>query len=164
MKKRDHDIQNELEEQAPRLARLRRQEAGDGFTAPPGYFQHLPDDVLERIRREEAAPVRLLSLRRRRLLRAAAVALLIAAGAYWWWEVSPEKETPATATLTADEISAYVSANLDAFDEELVLEAATGEGELLLLLPNPGGDAESLDDYYDELIRELDEESLEELL
>lgn len=164
MKKRDHDIQNELEEQAPRLARLRRQGAGDGFTAPAGYFQQLPDAVLQRIRREAAQPVRRIPRLRRRLLRAAAVALLIAGGAYWWWAVSPEKETPATATLTADEISAYVSAHLDAFDEELVLEAAAGEGELLLLLPDPGGDAESLDDYYDELIRELDEESLEDLL
>ncbi len=164
MKKRDHDIQKELEEQAPRLAQLRKQGDGDGFTTPPGYFQNLPDDVLERIRREEATPTRRIPLLRRRLLRAAAVALLVAAGAYWWWAVSPEKEMPATAALTADEISAYISDHLDAFDEELVLEAAAGEEELLLLLPDPGGDPESLDDYYDELVRELDEESLEKLL
>lgn len=167
MKKRDDTVRNELEALAPRLARLKDERPDDGFVPPSGYFSGLADEVQERIRRQAAGePTRIPRFRRpaiRRLLRAAAVALLLVAGAYWWLTPSGQDEPPAAA-LTADEIADYVNQNLTEFDEELVIEATGDADAEWLLLPTPGDDDAELNDYYEQLLRELDETQLEDLL
>ena len=167
MQKRDDTIRKELEALAPRLARLKKERPGDGFATPPDYFSTLPDQVQERLRREAPEePIRIPFFRRpaiRPFLRAAAVALLLIAGAYWWLAPPAGNETPAAA-LTPDEIAAYVVENLAEFDEELVIEATDAAEAEWLLLPAPGDDAPELNEYYEQLIREIDEVPLDELL
>jgi len=163
MKKRDKQIRQELEEQAPRLARYHEVLKDDGFTTPPGYFDALPDTILERIRREDAAVPRsrttsFYRMSGRRLSRIAAAALLLIAGAYWW--LMPLQPDAASSALTEEEIAAYIDANIEDFDETIVLET-TAAAEMVLL-PAPGAETEQLDEYYDELIRELDEENLKD--
>ncbi len=46
-RKKDQEIQNELETLSPLLAKLRKDDSG--FAVPEHYFQNLPEEILEKV-------------------------------------------------------------------------------------------------------------------
>ena len=41
------DIQKELEELSPLLAKMKREQPQTGFSVPPAYFKNLTDEIIE---------------------------------------------------------------------------------------------------------------------
>ncbi len=167
-------IQEELERLSPLLASLKQQKQDVLSSLPPGYFDALPDQVLGRIRAEDAGPppsARPLRLSWRRQLAyaaslAAAIALL-AIGAYQYWHNSPARGEPLAAleSLEQEGLQRYVNDNIEAFDLELILEALAVEPrDLQRLDVLPDIKDSYLDQYLDEAIEELSLSDLEELL
>lgn len=157
-------------ELSPFLAKLKEEGKPEGFDAPPRYFRELPDEVLERLRREKAGAAgwraRLgMWLVRPRLAAALAGAGAIAAVLFLFFRPAPQITAVTPPALSAEEIHHYIRANLVDFDEELVIEAA-GAGAVLDALPSPGSTEEEqlFDEYYEELIRDIDVENIEEIL
>ncbi len=171
---KDQELRQELERLAPTLHRLKQTKP---TPPPPGYFEALPDEVLRRIRAEEASGL----LRREGLaakqasgarhgwLRAwlwrpawalAVVVAVLAVGLLQWWYHSDEAAASPLAGLSAEELQAYVEGRLDEFGEELLLEVAP-QDERALTLPL---DERALDAIDEELIEELSVDELEQLL
>ncbi|MEO1514539.1 MAG: hypothetical protein AAFV95_05980 [Bacteroidota bacterium] len=172
------DRQDELSSLSPRLAKMKKD---NPFEVPYNYFEKLPDDILQQWREEEQASQAKQSapswldqlldqlsvlLQPRTAIAFASLAVLIAA-AVWMMQVGPEgansMEVALAEPISDQEIEAYIEANLDEFDTELLFaesiaaveESDAGEWEV---------DDADLDEYLDEIIDELDEEELEQLL
>ncbi len=148
MKERD-DVQRELEQLSPELARLR--------TVPPrqippeGYFDGLADRVLERASR---TPLQVVSRRRagaarkRRWIGLAAALVLAAGLSLYLFRPATPTATPALAGLSQEEARAYVVSHIEDFQLELLLEAEV-VGEERLVLPE-----EEAEEYLYELLEE----------
>ena len=177
MKEERENIRKELQELSPLLSKMKESGRAEGFDLPPAYFRELPDQVLEKIRKEERPATSRISwwqaldesLHRMFQVRYAAglatVALLIIAAVLIFDrpEVSRSSSGMFNA-LTAEEVNTYIQSNLHEFEEDMVIEAAEGYQELSFL-PGASLNEEALDEeYLEELLRELDEESIEELL
>jgi hypothetical protein len=176
MKKEQEKIRKELEGPSPFLSQLKETGRPEGFDVPPTYFRELPDRVLERVKKGEPAAAsqspwwprlaealsRLLQPRYAAGL--ATVGALIISGLLIFDQTdSPPSSANMFSTLTPEEVNAYIQSNLEEFEEEMVIEAAE-EYQELSLLPSTTLDEEDLEEYYEELLREMDEESIEELL
>ena len=172
MKEERENIRKELEEISPFLSQWKQSERPEGFDVPPAYFQELPDRLIKILKAEEQLSTdrpsfwntitQTLShlLQPRYVAGLATVALLVIAGL-----LASDRTGDASVpddmfnSLTAEEVSTYIYSNLDEFEERMVLEAAKEYRELSLLPPT------MLDDEdLEELIREIDEASIEELL
>lgn len=177
MKEEQKNIQEELEALSPLLSKMKKSGRAGGFEVPPSYFRDLPDQVLEKIRKQ-SRPVKstppwwqaigdaLSHLIQPRLaVGLATAAVLIVGGLLILNPIDGTSDTDHLfSELTAEEVDTYIQSNLYEFQEEMVIEAA-GSVRELSLLPADALDGEDLgDEYYEELLRDLDEESIEELL
>jgi hypothetical protein len=152
MKKDTDSLRKELEQEAPFLSGLK--DKPDGLSTPDGYFSQLRQDVLSRI---EAGKTRSLWPP---LTIAASVVALIGAALFLFRPAPPAPE-PAVA-LTAEEVHRYIADNIDEFDLELLLPYATAsQGSWM---EDADFDDPAMQQYMDELLDEIDLETLEELL
>ncbi len=170
---KNQDLRQELERLAPSLHRLKQAEP---TPPPPGYFEGLPDEVLRRIRAEEASGL----LRREgpaaqrvskpwygwlmdwlwRPAWALAVIAVLAVALQQWWHHRDAPAAGSLAGLSAEELQTYVEGRLDEFGEELLIELSP-EDELSLTLPLDEGALDAIDE---ELLDEMSVDELEQLL
>ena len=175
MKEKKENIKKELEELSPLLSRLRQESKGDGFSVPPPYFRELPGEVMDRLQRETAnrqghwrawwQPLLSILFRPGVALTVASLALAIVLGIYLLAPRPAGGEVGESlfASLTPEAVQAYVNANLEAFDIELVVEIASSSPDISIL-PADEFQGEELDQYLDKLLQDVDEETLEEIL
>lgn len=159
MKKDKEGLRKELEEEAPFL--LRQKEKTDGFSVPEAYFQQLQETVLERIAAGELAPARRSIFPLRYRLAAASVVLLAAAALFLFRPAPPPAEFIA---LSAEEVHQYVSQNIDDFDLDLLLKFAENDLGHSAWFEDASLEDPEMKEYMDELLDEIDLETLEELL
>ncbi len=149
--------ENELKD-APFLRRLHG--SGDGFRVPEGYFESLGDSLAQRAA-AEPVPVQ-PRLRPVVWLPALAAALALVLLALGWFYGGEEVAVPATAAevtldeVPTEEILAYVEANIDDFELQLLLEEA-GLEEVTPLDTVPGATLpeDLLDDFSVEELEDL---------
>ena len=174
MKKLKKEIQEELEQLAPSLAKLKKEEH---FEVPENYFQQLPDQILSQIdfgKNESvapAAPVRswvddivekISFLFQPRVAIAFAALLLLLVSVF----LINRNDTPGEsgnllASISEAEMEEYLEANLNEFEEEslydLVDEVASNDFTEDL-------NEEDLENLMEEFIDDLDDSELEDLL
>lgn len=166
MKDRD-DIQQELEKLSPELAKLRQQPARKPVP-PPGYFDSLADQVLERATAEDKPPLNVVWRGRSRSKRqwktwlavAAAVLLVLSVSLYVFSPLAHSEES--LAGLSDAEARAYIEGNIDEFSINLMLEAELVQTDDQALPAGiiPDLEEEEVEEYLYEL---LEDEELEEL-
>ncbi len=173
---KNNDIKKELQELSPLLSTLKEQQAP--FRVPEGYFDTLQDDVWIRIQAEQALPEKakeaqaskwasILSawqvlLSPRLAITFATLTIVITAGIFWFSSQEQEIENP-LAMLTASEAAAYIQENIHEFDTELLIQVSTTYPDLNIILENNLNEKE-IEQYLQEVIDELDDESLEDFL
>lgn len=173
MKEQKEELQRELQELSPLLAKWKAENRPEGFDLPPGYFRQLPGEVLQRLSGSEQAGARkwwspvvqaLANLFQPRFaIGAATVALLIVTGIMYRHSNASEESDP-FAGLSTEEIGRYIDNNLEKFDEQLVIEATTHSPDLSIF-PSTVTEEDSLDEHYlQEFLDDLDTKTLEELL
>jgi len=179
MRKQD-DLKQELEELSPLLQKLKAQD--NPFKTPEGYFASLPDEIITRLRSAEQpqrAPARLswtdrllgfleTLMQPRLAVGLATVALLIAAGVFWLRPENSgapsEQQLALLSELSAEEVSDYITENIETFEEDELVLAATESGiEVENSLPAIDLDSQAIEDYMEEAIQEMDQEDLESL-
>lgn len=177
--KQKKQILEELEELSTSLAKLKGEDAG--FRVPQNYFSELPDQVMNRIKKEaEEKPsmstslsewINQLSQQLQWLLRPqyamalASVAVLLIAG-IWWMSKANEgsiSELDPLASLSQDEIVDYIDENIEHFKLEILAETEMAASDVNIVPGIPFED-EAVEEYLDEIIDELDDKDLEELL
>lgn len=167
MKKEEDNIRKELEDLAPRLADLRGEP--EGFRPPPGYFDALPDELMARLAQATGKPPTLkwrrsLFVRFRYVAAAAATILLLLAV---WLSHPPDDPAGAVAradlaSVSEEELAAYVYHNIDAFDLDLFVESGVVEADHTDDFPSDLDDT-ILTPYLEYLLDELPTDSLEEM-
>ncbi len=160
------EIKKELEEIAPRLARLQRPE-----DVPPvegSYFHNLRVDVLQAYRERKNTAVEeakgpawwsFLSLPRRPAMALAFASLaMLVVTLFWLWPAPPQED--AFAELKMEEIYSYIEDNIDDFEVELLMQSGlTSQNSLFQDLEEDG-----LEDYLLDEIQEWDEDEWEDIL
>lgn len=159
------EIRKELEDIAPRLAKLQRPEH-----VPPvagNYFHNLKIDVLQTYEQRKAAPFRtdrsgwwsFLALPKRPAIAMAfaTLTLLVVATVLMWPE---QQEKDAFTELKTEEIYAYIEANIDDFEVELLMQSGLAPQNSLF----QGLEEDGLEDYILDEIQEWDEDEWEEIL
>lgn len=174
MKNQD-DIQKELQELSPLLAKLKAKEQKP--EVPENYFQSLPNQVWEQIKLQPAPqrPVappsaweRLLKglqvlLQPRVVVSLATFAVLITAGIYFLNFGANTSKLTGNQELTAEEITAYINDNLSQFDTEILMNATSDLSDNSIL-PASEFSEEEMDLMMEEIIKDLDTKALEEML
>lgn len=162
MKQQD-DIQEELQTQAPFLAKLGKKEYG-GFQVPEHYFEHASAEVLVKVKAipKEAATGRVQTLSNRNILSikwgiGIAASLLIVVAAFFAIRQSSEKTMIASYELSEGDAESYILSNLDDFQEELLLIHTK-------TVQDSSAQTKQLDQYLDYLLEEVDVKTLEEFL
>ncbi|MFN7116770.1 MAG: hypothetical protein ACK4TA_08205 [Saprospiraceae bacterium] len=174
MKKQD-DIQKELQALSPLLAKLKAKEQKP--EVPENYFQSLPNQVWEQIKLQPAperptaktsAAQHLLNrlqtlLQPRIAVSLATFIILIIAGIYFINPFVNSSEIADNQELTAGEITKYINDNLAQFDTELLMQATSDVSDESIL---PAGEfsEEEVDVMMEEIIKDLDTKTLEEML
>lgn len=172
--KPDKNIQEELENLSPFLAKMRKEEKNP-FALPANYFDTLADNVLEQCGVEEKSIVKtqqpsildtitnfIQSLfEPRYALAFAAIAVLIIASVSIFSTDTGGNDSSSIA-LTNGETESYIIANIDEFEEDLITDALA-EANITDFSTLDIGD-EDLELYLDDLLEDIDEEGLEELL
>lgn len=173
--KQEPSVQEELQSIAPRLAQMKDQEPR--LTAPDGYFDQLSDELFRRIREDErrSGPqleqgifwqrVRnyLFGIRQRPVYAMALAGLALLLVCIAVFSVPGKSDDLAEINLSDEEINDYINYHLDDFDLNLLAEEAAGDPDAQdeLILKEDSLDDPLLDQYFDELLDEID---LEELL
>ncbi len=172
MNNRD-EIQKELHEQSPLLARLKEQLPGPK-EPPQDYFTMLPDQVWEQIKWQPAPPARAAKpkhwwqvlvpnvVRPWPAIGVALAAVLITIGIYWLQPIGTPGANPALAELSVDEMTAYMLSHIHEFEEDLLVQIVDFQTEKPLL-PFDLNEAET-EELLREIIKDLDTETLEQLL
>jgi hypothetical protein len=166
-------VRDELEEIAPQLARLKG--VVPPVDIPDGYFDQLTEDVMQRIRTEEAAGRRTAAETPRQpwwsdlvamlyrpayAMALAGVVILLVSVLVMRQTVQPEG--PPELAMSDEDIHDYISYHIDEFDLGLLAEEITDRiEEVPLLLEEDSLEDQELEDLFDEL---LDEVELDELL
>jgi hypothetical protein len=152
----------------------------EGLRTPDQYFEQFNDRMMDRLNTEGEMANRLsrpswrIWVNMKSISAAAAIAALVAAG-WWWWQPQPMiAEAPITQVesveLTADVAAAYIQANIDDFDEELLLAMVEIEEQIPAdrtepqPKPQKKPSAKTDSDELDLLLDDLTEEELEEML
>lgn len=165
MKEQDH-IQQELQQLAPELAKLRAQPKTDPIPSPD-YFQRLTEQVLEQAQADEKQPLRVVWKERsysKRHLRswAAAAAVLLVLSSSIYLFLPANRAADGLATLSKSEAQTYIEYNIHEFNINLMLEAelVRADDESLPVGLIPELQEEEAEEYLYEL---LQNEELEEL-
>ena len=159
------EIRKELEEIAPKLARIQR--PSETPEVENTYFHHLRIDVLNEVKAREAARIRpvrrgwwtYLSLPKKPALvmMAASLALLVVA-VFWLWPTHEEPDV--LAGIETDELYAYIEENIDEFELSELVEAGILSQRSLF----DDVETENLENYLQEEIETLDDEELNLIL
>lgn len=167
-------LREELAELSPRLLTLKKQ--GDGLLPPPpGYFARFEAELQDRIRAAETVekPQRKAPwwqewqqrlswlLQPQPVLVLASALVLLAVGIWLFQNPVTEQSANTFASLTEEEVDAYIQANLYAFDTETIIEAVGGYGALDVSLPAIDLQDEEVDQYLDELMKNMSTGDLE---
>lgn len=140
--KKEANIHNELKEIAPLLASLPK--VSHEFSVPDDYFETLPNLVFERINTEDTAPKvvskgKLISLVNKRWLAAASVVFSFGV-AIWLWRDAQLQEVQLAdfSQIDTEEMMAYVTHNINDFDEDVLFDGYTTNAidELFLNVAN----------------------------
>ena len=158
-----NQIQSELEQLSPFLAKLRREQLGGGQEeVPQGYFDTIADRTLERAQKEKKSTLRAIRPSKNtsvyRLGRiAAAVAVFVIAAGGLWFVGQNDGGAVSLADLEQEEAIAYVTSNITEFEFSLLEEAdLLDEQSIEDLEVFPGEEDVPLEDYlegidYDDL-------------
>lgn len=174
MKNQD-DIKKELQELSPLLAKLKEKEKP--LEAPENYFDALPDQIWEQIKLmpqpERAQPQpgwrerTLLGLQTllqpKVAIGLATFIVLIVAGVFIIKPGVKDHSEDLFAGLSAEEVTAYMSQNIHEFDTDLLIDAASAYPDMSIFMGSEFDDTE-IDQLLDEVVKDLDDETLEKLL
>ena len=184
--KEQQDLYDELRDQAPFLAPLKKN--GDGLRVPEGYFDKLETDVFRQLdalgarpnpaafppnRRDTSGWQALQRLWQPRLAIAFAGVLALALAAWWTFGPAPATPQPDLDTaLSAEDMEAYLLDNLLEFEPEQLALALPAEEWSPVILDQPGPatpaagqqEIQISPDELENLLREMSDEELEELL
>ncbi len=171
MKTHNKELLEELQALSPQLAELKNQD--DGFKVPPGYFENLADEVLDKIQearkashteRPQQAPIIGLHTRRRWMIGIAAAATIVLASALWLFNPQPDANTTTASLeqLPTDVLLDYIQENLAEFEtEELV---GSMDSELALPSVVPSTETDAIEEYLHQQLQDLDLADFEEVL
>lgn len=184
--KEQQDLYDELQEQAPFLAPLKKK--GDGLRVPEGYFDNLEADVFRQLdalgarpnpaafpahRRDTSWWQALQRLWQPRLALAFAGVLALALAAWWTFGPAPAAPQPdLAAALSAEDMEAYLLDNLLELEPEQIALALPAEEWPPILVDQPGHTAPAAGQHeiqispgeLENLLRDMSDEELEELL
>ncbi len=161
-------IRKELEELAPRLSHIDRKEP---FQVPPTYFRELPEEIMEKARRQPTTSGWVTSVinwittvltPQRIAWQLATIAVLIAVGLWLFQSPQQSAALPTIADLSVEEMQLYVTDNIDEFDVDILLEESNFTFTDVPLLNLDSTVIE--DKYLDEFLDDLDLGDLEKLL
>lgn len=161
MKKDTDALRKELEQEAPLLAHLK--DEPDGLSVPDGYFARLREDVMRRIAEEKTTPVRKLPRVWYRLAAAASV-ILLASVAFFLFRPGKPAPQEEQAAITAEELHEYIFGNIDDFELDILIRFAGNDTGHSGWFDGANPDDPELQKYMDELLDDIDLETLEELL
>ena len=162
--KLNKDIQDELQDISPLLAKMRKEE--DGFSVPEDYFDYLSNSVLEQIKLEPKSSITkkekvrspwfAFLIKPRFAISLTTVTLIL--GVVFWNNFQMGINNQLT-EISSQEIESYVASNLEEFETELFMNETLIEelGEIQI-------EGELIDEYIETVIDEIDEETLEQLL
>lgn len=176
MKNNKKEIQEELENLAPSLSKLKKEEV---FDVPEDYFSQLPDQILNQIDFSKnktiietvstPATSSWLDLLTERLAiffqpkMVVGFAMMIILGVVSFFILNDENESdPFVAELTSGELENYIEANIDDFEIQELLNVLGNEERLSLTEIEI--EEEDLDGYLEEIIDDIDASDLEEFL
>ncbi|MEM7102107.1 MAG: hypothetical protein AAF502_03175 [Bacteroidota bacterium] len=176
MDKNKEHINKELEEIAPLLSKMKKEE---GYKIPFNYFEKMEDDIMSQLFPKEetvgAVPqtswwenaIQSLGIlfRPRLVMAVASVTVIILAGYSIWGNIftpGVDCDSEPVACITLEDIESYIDNNIDDFDIDMLAESKFNEFSEPDLIDI---DPEALDRYIDENILEtIDLNTLEELL
>lgn len=175
--KPNDELREELRQLSPLLHELKAK-PGNGMPVPEGYFERLPEKIMDRIRQETAAqsaPERrpswmdwlqeqaALILQPRYAMALASLALLLVAGWYFLGSGNGQ-DCQNIACLDIEELQTYIQNNLHSFSTDMILEAG-GENAAWdqVGLPIQDMDASELDPILEESLEQLDAQEIEAL-
>ncbi len=170
--KHKKEIQEELDQIAPFLAKIEKQES---YPIPKDYFAQLAEQISTQVALEprqkiatQVAPTSfwtsltsLLSNKFRMNSLVAAASVLLCVGSFFYWSSTQQA---ATETIAAAQYLTYVEEHLDEFEEEILLELNQEEDLDIDLLTDTEIKDQNLDNYLEDVLDDLDDQSLEELL
>ncbi len=176
---RKKEIENELENLSPFLAEMKKK---DSFKVPDNYFAELSANVWEEVKKEkvqtEATPVSTspswleqmmqsiaVIFQPRMALSLASVAVLMVAGIFWM-NNQMEVQTIANAEEpTIEEAANYLAENIDDFDTDLLMQIELEESDLVDIYDyDLDFEDEDLDAILDDLLKDINEDTFDELL
>jgi hypothetical protein len=172
MKNRE-EIQQELQELSPFLSKLKAKE--QKTEVPENYFHALPDQIWEQIKLQPASErivkqagiwekflnALQLVLQPRIGVSLATFVVLIFVGIYLF-KPDTSVNTANGNEFTAEEITNYINENLHEFDTELLIQA-TADLPNQSILPADEFSEEEIDQLMEEILKDLDEKTLEEM-
>ena len=163
-----NEIKDELKKISPFLSKIKKE---DAFKVPENYFQSLPDQILEQIRdnknlfekeRSQVTwPDQLMKyiavlFQPKVAATFATVVALILAAVYFSQKPTDQLDG------TDQSVTNYVAENIDEFDAEMLWETSIYEFEENN--PNDKLQETNFDEFFEEIIYELDDSELEQLL
>ena len=184
MKNKD-ELRDELEN-SPFLKEM-KERPSDGFQVPKNYFQHLPNEVMRKVKEPTSAPVRQPSwleqmgqfvqglLQPRYALALASVVVLVVAGVGFLKDKNATTTLPAMAEvqladISDEELFAYVSDNISDFNRQQMLEISGPELPEVKVQPKTPAlpkikaqkpEMKEIEAYLDDAIDDIDLEDLE---
>ena len=160
MEKSRKDILKELREISPDFPDIKGKEK---FGVPEGYFDQLQKEVLSKVTEEDTPVQREAKVRTlfntRTLLAIASVALIVVVAAIAI--LRPADNNEILADISNDEAMEYVLANIDDFEGLIDDEVVGADVDLNFI---GSFEEDELDDVLDNLIDDLDEETLQSIL
>ena len=158
-------IQTELKKLAPLLAELRKEDTG--MKTPEHYFDYLTESVLEQVALIPKSSVSTPPINKqptwyaflfnKRILSGLAMILLLLTATFFFRN-QPVSELK-LAEISSEEAATYIAAHLEDFETSLFID-----GDFIEEIEEIEIEAAEIDLYLDEMIEELDIETLEQLL
>ena len=179
------DLENELYELSPWLANVKKQQSKEPFRTPKFYFDTLADKVLKeaKVGDIKKAPPQYFTVFSRvntlfssfftpriRVYMASFAIVTVAV-----WGIMQREKQPLTDNITVstpmatEDIQQYISANLDDFDEAILLDNSTDiadifETQPMIKSPQSGFTEQELEQYINESINNIDLDTLNDNL
>lgn len=142
---REKEIERELKELSPDFPE------SPFMATPEGYFDQLPETILQKWQAQKQLPVNKFHVIRR-MITAAAVITGLCIGVLWWTNQSPA--TDSSLQISSGDAYIYVLENMDEFGP-LLMEAPQ-EAEAELPFPEPS----AIEEYLMEEMKGIDMETL----
>lgn len=168
--KKDNNIKSELKEIAPSLADKLGQK--DGFQLPDNYFTFLTESVMEQVTLEPTpiqprakSGLRKFSLLYNYKLIGSLAAIIVVAFAVFSIFLSEghQQESIVLADISPEEAALYIENHIEDFEESLFI-AVTPEESILEDQEQLYFNESEINEYLEDIIEEIDEETLEKLL